>query len=176
MNYVLYKATSPSGRTYIGVTNNFKRRMKEHMSSKFPFGHALRKYGKQNFTYGFEFFDTAEEALKREQELVTPESLKTKKLYNSTIGGSFSNSLFGNNPMHDPEVVANHPNLWSSDNNPMNNPESKKRMIESQNLKKVCIDGVTYYGVREAARQLGTYRQLVVHRLKSKNYPEWYYV
>ena len=51
--YLIYKATSPSGRIYIGVTNNFKRRMKEHMSSPYPFGHAVRKYGRQNFTYEF---------------------------------------------------------------------------------------------------------------------------
>ena len=176
MNYILYKATSPSGRTYIGITNNFKRRMKEHLSSKFPFGHALRKYGRENFSYEFEMFNTVNEALEREAELVTPEALKSKKLYNSAIGGSFSESLKGDNPMHRSDVVENHPNLWSTENNPMNNPESKQKMIESQNRKRISIDGVEYPGVREAARQIGSYRQLVVHRLRSKNYPTWYYL
>lgn len=58
----------------------------------------------------------------------------------------------------------------------MNNTDSKQRMIESQSCKKVSIDGVEYYGVREAARQLGSYRQFVVHRLKSDNYPTWFYI
>lgn len=176
MNYILYKATSPSGRIYIGVTNNFKRRMKEHLSSKFPFGHALRKYGKENFTYDFEYFETVEEALSKESELITIEEVKSKKFYNSTIGGSFSNSLKGDNPMHKPEVLENHPNLWTSENNPMKNPESKQKMIQSQNCKKVSIEGIEYYSVREACRKLGTYRQFVIHRLKSSNFPEWYYL
>lgn len=176
MTYILYKVTSPSNRTYIGITNNFKRRMKEHGSSKFPFGHALRKYGRENFQYEFEYFDSVEDALAREAELVTVEDLKTKKLYNSTIGGSFSCSLSGDNPMHREDVLENHPNIWSTENNPMNNPESKQRMIESQNRKRVSIDGIEYPGVREAARQLNSYRQLIVHRLRSKNYPTWYYL
>ena len=176
MNFIVYKATSPSGRIYIGVTNNFKRRMKEHLSSKFPFGHALRKYGRDNFTYEFEYFETAEDALAREAELVTAEEVTSRKYYNTSLGGTFSNVLRNDNPMHRPDVLENHPNLWTSENNPMNNPESKQKMIESQNRKKVSIDGVVYDGVREAARQLGTYRQLVVYRLKSEFFPDWYYI
>lgn len=176
MNYILYKATSPSGRTYIGITNNFKRRMKEHLSSKWPFGHAIRKYGRENFSYEFEYFENADQALAREGELVTTESLKTKKLYNATVGGILSNVLEYDNPMHRDGVIENHPNIWSTENNPMNNPESKRKMIESQTRKRVSIDGAEYPGVREAARQLGSYRQFVVHRLRSTNYPTWYYL
>jgi hypothetical protein len=150
--------------------------MKEHRTSKWPFGHALRKYGEQNFTFEFENFDTVEEALLREEELVTPEALKTKLLYNATVGGQISNVLTYDNPMHRPGVVENHPNIWSSENNPMNNPESKQKMIESQNRKRVSIDSIEYDGVREAARQLGTYRQFVVYRLKSEFWPTWYYL
>lgn len=174
--YMLYKATSPSGRTYIGITNNFKRRMKEHLSSKYAFGHALRKYGRHNFTYDFEMFDTVEEALARESELVTTETIKSRKLYNESLGGAFVNVLANDNPMHRLGAVESHPNIWTTENNPMNNPRSKQKMIESQNRKRVSIDGVEYDGVREAARQLGSYRQLVVHRLRSKNYPKWYYL
>lgn len=174
--YVLYKAISPSNRIYIGVTNNFKRRMKEHMSSKFPFGHAVRKYGIKNFVFEFEFFETVEEALKREAELITINEVKDRKYYNTSVGGSLSNVLLSDNPMHNPEVVANHPNIWTKDNNPMNSPDSKQRMIESQKRKPVSIDGIIYPGVREAARQLNTYRQFVVYRLRSINFPDWYYV
>ncbi len=150
--------------------------MKEHLSSQWPFGHALRKYGRENFTYEFEYFDCVEDALAREQELVNVETLKTRKLYNATVGGAFSNVLIYDNPMFRPEVVNNHPNIWSTENNPMNDAASKQKMIENQSRKKVSIDGVEYPGVREAARQIGSYRQLVVHRLRSKNFPTWYYV
>ena len=174
--YLLYKAISPNGRIYIGVTNNFKRRMKEHLSSKYPFGHAIRKYGRRNFTYEFEQFDTVEQALEREAQLVGIEEVKSKKYYNVTVGGILSNVLLFDNPMKKDEVIKNHPNIWSTENNPMNNPISKQKMIESQNRKRVSISGIIYEGVREAARRLNTYRQLVVYRLKSNNFPDWYYV
>jgi predicted GIY-YIG superfamily endonuclease len=163
---------------YIGITNNFKRRMKEHCSSPYSFGKALRKYGRDAFIYEFEMFDTVEEALNREASLVTVETLNSKKLYNETVGGSFSNVLLNKNPMHNKEVVANHPTIWKKDgtNNPMHNPESKQKMIDSQACKKVSIDGVIYYGVREAGRVLGISRQLVVFRLKSNNQPTWFYI
>lgn len=176
MNYILYKATSPSGRIYIGVTNNFKRRMKEHARSVWPFGHALRKYGRESFTYEFEYFPTVEQALKREKELVTPEVLKTKRLYNATVGGNLSNVLLFDNPMYNPDTVSKHPNIWSTENNPMNNPELKEKMVQSQKRKKISINGVVYEGVREAARQLNSYRQFIIYRLKSNNYPDWYYL
>ena len=178
MQYCLYKATSPSGKTYIGITNNFKRRMKEHLSSPYAFGNALRKYGRERFTYAFEMFDTVDEALSREAELVDKAALESRTLYNETIGGSFSNVLTNNNPMSNPEVVEKHPKVWrkGSSNNPMFDPEKKAQMIASQSCKKVSIDGVVYYGVREAARQHGISRQLVVFRLKSPNCPTWLYV
>lgn len=178
MKYCLYKATSPSGKMYIGITNNFKRRMKEHGSSPYAFGHALRKYGRDAFTYEFEMFETVEEALTREAELVNLEVLNSRVLYNETTGGTLSSVLTNNNPMHKQEVVDAHPNVWKKggSNNPMFNPASKQKMIDSQACKKVSIDGVIYYGVREAARQHGISRQLAVFRLKSPNQPTWFYV
>lgn len=176
MKYILYKALSPSNRIYIGVTNDFKRRIKEHLSSKYPFGHALRKYGKKNFKFEFEYFDTSLEALNREAELITLVEVKSKKYYNVSLGGTLNNALLNDNPMHKKEVLENHPNLWTTENNPMNNPVSKQRMIDSQKKKQVMIDQVLYSGVREAARQLGSYRQFIIHRLRSSNFPTWYYV
>lgn len=176
MEYVLYKITSPSGRTYIGVTNKLKRRLKEHRSSSYPFGHAVRKYGYKNMDFEFELFPDAEAALKREAELVTIDQVKSKKYYNATVGGTFSNSLASNNPMHDPDVVSKHPNMWTTKNNPMNSPESKAKMIASQRCKKVYVEGKVYYGVREAARSTGQSRQNTVNRLRSKNFPDWYYL
>jgi predicted GIY-YIG superfamily endonuclease len=178
MQYVLYKATSPSGRTYIGITNNFKRRMKEHGSSPYAFGKALRKYGRENFNYEFELYPDVEAALTREAELVTVEAVKSKRLYNESVGGVFSDSLRNMNPMRNPEVLSRHPNLFTSENNPMNDPEVREKAKASHEpyKKKVSIDGVVYVGVREAARQLNSYRQFVVHRLKSSNYPTWFYV
>lgn len=174
--YLLYKAIAPNDRIYIGVTNNFKRRIKEHLCSKFPFGHALRKYRPENFKFEFECFDTVEQALNREAELITLAEVKSKKYYNVSVGGTLSNVLLFDNPMHKPEVLEKHPNIWTTENNPMNNPVSKQKMIENQKRKRISIDGVIYNGVREAARQLNSYRQFIIHRLKSINFPTWYYI
>lgn len=177
MKYCLYKATSPSGKVYIGVTNNFKRRMKEHLFSQYSFGLALRKYGKESFTFEFELFDSVEEALERESELIGVAEVKNKMFYNETVGGRLSNVLQNHNPMHNQEVVDKHPSVWRKGcANPMDNDDSKAKMIKSQNCKRVSIDGVEYYGVREAARQLNISRQLVVYRLKSKSFTSWFYI
>jgi predicted GIY-YIG superfamily endonuclease len=178
MNYVLYKIKSPSDKMYVGITNKFKRRMKEHLSSPYAFGCALRKYGRENFEYEFEFFDTVEDALKREAEIVNPEALLSGLYYNETVGGTLSNVLQNKNPMHCEEVVKNHPSVWrkGDKNNPILNPEIKLKMIKSQACKKVNIDGIEYYGVREAARNLNLSRQCVVYRLKSKSFPTWFYI
>jgi predicted GIY-YIG superfamily endonuclease len=176
MEYVLYKITSPSGRTYIGITNNLKRRLKEHKTSPYPFGHAVRKYGYENMHFEFEHFKDVGSALAREAELVTPTEVASRKYYNASVGGALSNVLSQDNPMHRESVVRDHPNIWTTHNNPMNNPDSKARMIKSQSCKKVSVDGVVYYGVREAARKTGQSRQNVLNRLRSKNFPTWYYL
>ena len=54
MEHVIYKLTSPSGKIYIGRTNDFYDRMKDHKSKAkkgidFPIYRAVRKYGWDNF-------------------------------------------------------------------------------------------------------------------------------
>lgn len=176
MKYYLYKLTDPNGKSYIGVTCDFKRRMKEHRTSPWPLGVALREIGEDNFQVQIEEFTTRELALDKEFELVSLEALDTGLLYNMTVGGDTSRQMKYSNPMANPSVVENHPNIWSSSHNPMNNPESKQKMIQSQKRKPVSIDGVKYEGVREAARSVGESRQLVVYRLKSASFPTWYYL
>lgn len=50
--YIIYKYTSPSGKSYIGQTNNIKRRTSEHKSPTngcIHFRNAIQKYGWNNF-------------------------------------------------------------------------------------------------------------------------------
>lgn len=52
-NYVIYRFTSPSGKSYIGQTNNLNRRVTEHQSKNSGctvFSSAIKKHGFQNFT------------------------------------------------------------------------------------------------------------------------------
>lgn len=175
MYFVYTLRNTENGKIYIGVSNNPKRRLREHQRSQYPIGSALRKYGVDKFTMETVEVDTVEEALDLEQELVGAKEVKDPMYYNVCLGGIPGQVLFGNNPMFDPEIVKQHPALFSSTYNPMHNPESKQKMIDSQVCKKVCILGVVYYGVREAAREIGISRQCLVHRLKSNTFPEYNY-
>jgi group I intron endonuclease len=54
MTYCVYKITNPTNKIYIGVTNNFKRRMFEHKSDakvyelNWALHNSIRKYGFEN--------------------------------------------------------------------------------------------------------------------------------
>lgn len=53
MNYIVYKHTSPSGKSYIGQTNNYNKRCRYHQSYKqcTAFYSAIQKYSWDNFTH-----------------------------------------------------------------------------------------------------------------------------
>jgi group I intron endonuclease len=53
--HVVYKHTAPNGKAYIGLTNNYKRRCKEHVtySNCSLFYRAINKYGWDSFTHEF---------------------------------------------------------------------------------------------------------------------------
>lgn len=175
---LVYIAKSPSHRTYVGVTNNFKRRLKEHGSSPYPFGKALRKYGKDSFTYSFIECSDLEEAYEIEGVLIQNDEVLSDWYYNISAGGCPATQLGNLNPMHRPEVVAKHPNIWTSENNPMHDPLIKAKALKSgeKYKKKVLADGVIYSGVREAARALNISRQCLIHRLKSKTFGNYNYL
>ena len=148
--------------------------MKEHRNSPWPIGVALREMGEDKFKLEWEEFDSRILALEKEFELASPDRISG--MYNVTVGGDTSTQMIHSNPMKITEVVSQHPNIWTSDHNPMKSSESKAKMIQNQKLKPVSIDGVEYFGVREAARAVGESRQLVVYRLKSSNFPTWFYL
>lgn len=178
MSHLVYIATSPSNKYYVGITNNFKRRLKEHGSSPYPFGRALRKYGKDNFTFQFVVCKDLEEALECEEFLVSEEEVKSRSYYNISHGGRPGIQMGKNNPMKDPRVVARHPAMWTSTFNPMKDPEIRRKLrpIHDSWKKPVHVMGKKYDGVRDAAKLLGWSRQKLTHRLKSKNYPDHYYL
>jgi group I intron endonuclease len=169
--YLVYIAKSPSNKMYVGITNNFKRRLKEHGTSPYPFGKALRKYGKENFSFSFIECKTLDEAYEIEELLIDTEEVKGSKFYNISCGGRPDIQLGKNNPMHRPEILAKHPSLFTTENNPMNNPNIKKGH-NSHQKKPVSVSGIKHSGVRDAAKALGFSRQKLVHRLKSES-PLW---
>lgn len=86
-------ATSPSGKRYVGKTNNFKQRIAQHFfesrrGSQRPFHKALRKYGTK---IAFEIFCIAfsnEAASSIERELIEQFQTRGEQFgYNCTDGG-----------------------------------------------------------------------------------------
>lgn len=176
MFYVYTLTNKMNNRKYIGATSDLKRRLKEHKSAATDIGRDIRKFGIEKFTITFEILPTREAAFIREAELVSENEISSDEFYNRALGGKVARMPGDFNPMRDKTISSRHPNIWSSSNNPMNNPEQKKKMIQSQDTRAVSIAGKIYYGVREAARQNGMSRQKLVYRLKSDNFPDHFYL
>lgn len=86
MELVIYKAVNlKNGKIYIGRTNNFKKRVGEHLRSKsnFCFSRAINKYGKDNFI--FEIIHVA----KNNTELSQLEEFYINK-YNSIVPSGYN--------------------------------------------------------------------------------------
>lgn len=86
--YVIYKVTNKiNGKMYIGQTNNFEKRKREHttydINDSCLFHRALRKYGLDNFTW--EIIDNAES--KKEADMLERYYIEQYRTYkNSGIG------------------------------------------------------------------------------------------
>jgi len=91
MNYLVYKHTSPSGKSYIGITKNTKHRETNHKSpnSGCPaFSAAVQKYGWDSFTHEILLEGlTLDEANEAEQRLIAEHNTLSPNGYNLTSGG-----------------------------------------------------------------------------------------
>lgn len=115
INNIVYIKHFDNGKKYIGITNNFKRRMYEHIksayknNSKLPVHNAMRKY---NHTTEIVFMSNCyDDVLKMEKIIIKNFKDIGIDLYNITDGGEgslglkvsnetklkISNSLKGNN-------------------------------------------------------------------------------
>lgn len=90
--FYIYLVESPSGKVYIGKTNNFRVRKNSHLRSaknpRTPMARAVSKYGSQLVWKVLETVKTNEEALLREQLWVRRYNSNCPKHgYNLTAGG-----------------------------------------------------------------------------------------
>ena len=111
MKGYVYKFTSPSGKSYIGITNNLRRRIAEHKrlskTLKKAFYNAINKYGFDNFTfeileeYNIKDKDKLLSKL-NEMEMYYIDKYDTcKNGYNSTVGGDGTKWMSGElNPFY----------------------------------------------------------------------------
>lgn len=91
MEYLVYKHTSPSGKSYIGITNNYTRRCYAHRdpnSGCAAFAAAVKKYGWNNFTHEILVKGiTLDEANTLETKFILEYDTLSPNGYNLTTGG-----------------------------------------------------------------------------------------
>ena len=101
-NFVVYKHTSPSGKVYIGQTNNYKKRCTPGNYKSSPyFYHAIQKYGWDNFTHEIlEKNLSQEQANQYEIQYIKEYNATNSEYgYNISEGGDHRTSMKGkNNP------------------------------------------------------------------------------
>ena len=126
MKGIIYKYTSPSGKSYIGQTVNPERRHNEHKRMKgreSAFHRAIKKYGFDNFKYEVLVTIDLEDKQELKQKLDYFEQFYIRKYhtfengYNLTLGGGGSLSCF-------------------------HTEESKRKMSKSQKGNKNCLGRV----------------------------------
>ncbi len=89
--YLIYKFTSPSGKSYIGQTCDLVRRERSHKNGNngcVAFSNAINKYGFENFTKEILVDDlTLNEANKQEENLISEHNTMFPNGYNLKSGG-----------------------------------------------------------------------------------------
>lgn len=89
--YLVYKHTSPSGKSYIGYTSNYEQRCVAHQRPHNmcrAFAAAIKKYGWDNFLHEVLYDNlTASEATRREKQSINEYGTMVPFGYNLTAGG-----------------------------------------------------------------------------------------
>lgn len=93
-NFIVYIHTSPTGKSYIGITSKYDKRCQQHRSAARrgvgcrAFGNALRRYGWDAFTHGILQDNlTADEAKAAETKFIAQYDTLAPNGYNLTTGG-----------------------------------------------------------------------------------------
>lgn len=110
MKYVIYRGVFENGKMYIGLTCDFKRRLKEHKHSvnkldrvDYPLYKAIRKYGWDTIKWDIVCeCETLEEAKDMEIYYIEKFNLYNKGGYNASKGGDYPSE---NCYIHDQSVV-----------------------------------------------------------------------
>ncbi|PPD55277.1 MAG: hypothetical protein CTY12_01330 [Methylotenera sp.] len=156
--YMIYKHTSPSGKSYIGQTMNYDERCYYHqrLAGKcIAFESAIRKYGWNNFTHSILYEDLSQE----EANTLEERSIKEHKTlfpngYNLHPGGKnhsptpitkekISNSLKGRikpprTSEHCTNISISHQNKVRSDIHKLNLSKSNKGKSKPPRTKQHC--------------------------------------
>jgi group I intron endonuclease len=86
--YAVYKIENLiNGKCYIGISNNYKRRWREHKKSPYAVGKAIRKYGVDNFSFEVIYCASTFEHVMEMETFFIKEYNSKKAGYNLTEGG-----------------------------------------------------------------------------------------
>ncbi|PPD54336.1 MAG: hypothetical protein CTY12_03325 [Methylotenera sp.] len=168
--YYIYKHTSPSGKSYIGQTNNISRRIIEHRSSDKcrAFHNAIQKYGWDSFvTEILATVQTIEESNELETKFITEHNTLTPNGYNLTSGGDnkiiseetrllisqakqgAKNPQFGKDPWNKgltketSSIIQEKTNRWLENYQPENHPHfNKPRSEETKQKISIGLSGI----------------------------------
>ncbi len=136
-NYTVYKHTSPSGKIYIGITNQnpSKRWQNGHgYSYNNHFMNAIKRYGWNNFTHEI-IYDglSKDEACKKEIELIKIyKSNKIKYGYNKSFGGEHGNAGIVRTKETIEKLRLSHIGKPSPQKGKKMSEESRKKMSEAK--------------------------------------------
>ena len=183
MEYTVYMIEClKNGKKYYGRSQEFDKRRRSHVNMLRSNSHRnmylqedWNKFGEDMFKFRIiHRFDCLENSIKCEQEYI-----ETNLGVGYNIGGATDG---GDRMSHNPrkeETTKLKSKVFSGEGNPMFGREKTKKMIESvkkANSKKVIVEGIEYSSVIEAAEKLGVNKNTAYGRIKSKSFPQWYYV
>lgn len=174
MHHFIYKTTNiTNGKYYIGVHSTSDLN-DGYLGSGLALKDAIRKYGKENFKREvLEFFDSAEEAFKKEMQIVNEAFLELEETYNLKIGGSGGYigkdfyerySLERKGYKHSEEIKDKIRQGKIGEKNPFYGKKhvgDKTRFAHDKNLRQVTIDDITYSSCTDAAISLGVSKGLI---------------
>lgn len=196
--YLVYKHTSPCGRSYIGRTSNYSERNRRHKnagSGCVEFKYAINKYGWENFSHKVLFDNlTFVEAQALEEWCI---NVTHRTLYPH----GYNVNKGGRSQLQPPEVLKKIINTrrrnnseWHSEATrsrisktltgkpspfvgvPKSEEHKRKMSINSGQAKKNEIRGVRFNSLQEAADRYKTTPRTIKRRINSDKHPEYLWV
>jgi group I intron endonuclease len=173
---IIYKLTSPSGKVYIGRTQNFERRMIEHKSAANKIFNrslykAIRKYGWDSFKTEILAECDNEDTAQIVEETLIKKFNSVKLGYNDTYGGSGRN-MFKDNPELLEKLKRTLSLKFSGDKNPMYGKTHNAETLDKLKQKAKGRFSLQWYidrnGIEEGSR---LYEERCI-KLKNRNMPK----
>jgi group I intron endonuclease len=202
MSFLIYKHTSPSGKSYIGLTKKLKVRNSTHKGGRsgcVAFIAAIKKYGWDNFTHEvLENGLTLTQANEREEYWIDYYKSLSPTGYNLHSGGDVHttseetklriSAAKKGKPAHNKGKPSKRKGIPLSEAHkaaikaaynyiPRTSEWKMEQSIAKTHLKKpVSVEGKIYDSVAAAMKALNLHRSTIMNRLNSPHNPEYYYL